>query len=40
MNIPLLPGSNLENQVVDVRLQQLTDAGDALTATLEQETRF
>ena len=40
VSIPLLPGSDLENQVVDVRLQQLTDAGDALTATLEQETRF
>ncbi len=40
VNMPVAQPLDLENRVVDVRLQQLTDSGDALTATLEQETRF
>jgi len=40
VNIPSPSGSDLENRLVEVRLQQLADSGDTLIATLEQEVPF
>lgn len=37
VNMPPSSGTDLENRLVEVRLQRLADAGDSLLATLEKE---
>jgi threonylcarbamoyladenosine tRNA methylthiotransferase MtaB len=34
VNITQSPDDNLENRIVEAQLQRLTDAGDAMSATL------